>query len=88
MYLHAVILSAMEDLPIHFFKAMYRLNALSEDIYETMTKLEEMGLYDDLIILQLFMEDIKEPNRYIRFKEGLKKINSLQRLHHQIDFIG
>ena len=72
-----------------FVQSMYNFSAISEDTYDTMRKFENTSLYSQQrIFFRLLLDDIRNPIRYMNFKEGLKKINSYENLYQQILFLG
>ena len=77
-------------MPNEFAKDMFHFNVISKDSYDIIIKSEEMGLgpFDITFIMsKLLMKDISDPKKYSIFKHSLKEI-SLERLYHQIDFVG
>ena len=76
--------------PIEFAKDMFNLNVISEDSLDIITKMEELGLGPNkiaIIMSKLLMNDISDSNKYSIFKNSLKEI-LLERLYHQIHFVG
>ena len=74
---------------------MYELKIINKDIYEIMTKIcillehhRDLRRHAAPVLTKLLMEVIKNPKGYNIFKESLKKKNSLNKLHHQINFVG
>ena len=85
-----IILDILKYMPTEFAKDMFRFNVISKDSYDIITKMEEIGLgpHDITITMsKLLMKDISDPKKYSIFKNSLKEI-SLERLYHQIDFVG
>ena len=90
-YLDSIISMAFKgSTPIDdFVQSMYNLSAISEDTYDTMSKLKNTTPNDQQhIFFRLLMDDNRNPIRYRNFKEGLKKINSYETLYYQIIFLG
>ena len=72
-----------------FVQSMYHLNSISKDTYDTMKKLENTTPHNqERIFFRLLMDDNRNPERYRKFKEGLKKIDSYKTLYYQIELIG
>ena len=72
-----------------FVQSMYNLSAISEDTYDIMRKLENTKPHiQQCIFSKLLLDDIRNPIRYMNFKEGLKKINSYENLYYKILFLG
>ena len=96
VYLDNIILQSIIDSgTIQFTRSMYELKIINKDIYEIMTKLctllehdHDLRLYAAPVVTKLLMEVIKNPKGYNIFKESLKKKNSLNKLLHQINFVG
>ena len=90
VYLNKIIFWAIhESGTIQFARSMYYFNVISKDIYETITKIHKLeSRKRNFVLIQLFMEGIKNPKVYNIFKESLKKKNSLKKFYYQINFVG
>ena len=92
VYLDPIISLAINEkmFSINFFlHKMYLVNGISKDIYDTTIKLQDVpNHYRQRIIFRLLMNDIRNRERYHKFKEGLKHLFLTTNLYTTIEFVG
>ena len=89
-YLDSVISMATSEriYGLYFFVySMVRVNGMSMDICDTMTKLKYITEYNKpRILVRLLLDYFRYRKRYHEFKKGLT--HSFESLYHQIEFVG
>jgi len=83
--------SISESTLMEFVTSLHRLDIISKDSYDLMTKLDGLSSVDHTtFFFFLLREEIKDLNKYIMFKVFLKDHDafSMNSLYYKINFIG